>query len=207
MTRIFRNTLLLVFTGTLVSFLAPCAVAQQFKATINKPSFDDLESPTFSGSKAKPFRPKTWLEVEAKIRILSADKKITTADRVVVRWFVAVKDQGANRFSLLTRDVEHVNVPIDEDLFYVIYLSPSSIRRITGSDRAGKNNVFDVGYEILVNGTKLAESSFKNKPGWWNTTSDKISRSDVVPLLTKPETPFSNMWWDRYAEVFQPRPR
>jgi hypothetical protein len=22
-----------------------------------------------------------------------------------------------------------------------------------------------------------------------------------VPLLTKSETPFANMWWDRYAEV------
>ena len=196
-----------VLTGALVLSLAPCVVAQQLKATVDKPSFDDLESPMFSGSKAKAFKPKTWLEVEAKVKLVTSDSKVKTADRVVIRWFVAVKDQAASRYLLFTRDVEHVNVPMDEELYYAIYLSPSSIKRITGSDRAGKNNVFDVGYEILVNGTKLGEESFKNRPGWWNTTSDKLSRSDVVPLLTKPETPFSNMWWDRYAEVLQPRPR
>ena len=30
--------------------------------------------------------------------------------------------------------------------------------------------------------------------------SDKISRSETVPLLKKSETPFSAMWWDRFIE-------
>ena len=58
-----------------------------------------------------------------------------------------------------------------------------------------------VGYEVLVNGEKVAEDTDKGRDGWWNMASDKISRSDSVPLLNKAETPFSNMWWDRYAEV------
>jgi hypothetical protein len=72
-------------------------------------------------------------------------------------------------------------------------------------DRAGKNSVEAVGFEILINGVKVAEDTTKFKPGWWNAASDKISRSDAVPLLNKMSTPFNAMWWDRYAEVLDPR--
>ena len=62
-----------------------------------------------------------------------------------------------------------------------------------------------MGYEVYINGEKLAEETTKWKPQWWNAdpakASVEISRSDVVPLLIKPQTPFSMMWWDRYAEV------
>ena len=81
------------------------------------------------------------------------------------------------------------------------YLSPGSVKRITGSDKGGKNAVEAVGIEILVNGEKVGEETTKFKVGWWNASSNKISRSESVPLLTKAETPFANMWWDRYAEV------
>jgi hypothetical protein len=97
--------------------------------------------------------------------------------------------------------VDHVNVPLDQDVFCSSYLSPASIKRLTGSDKGGKNAVEFVGYEVLVNGEKKGEETNKGKPGWWNAASDKISRSESVPLLTKAETPFANMWWDRYAEV------
>jgi hypothetical protein len=98
-----------------------------------------------------------------------------------------------------------VNVPLNEETFTSVYLSPSSVKRLTGSDRGGKKAVYLVGYEVLVNGEKVAQESNKEKPGWWNIASDKISRSDTVPLLNKSETAFSNMWWDRYAEILVER--
>jgi hypothetical protein len=102
---------------------------------------------------------------------------------------------------LLTKDIEHVNVPLDEPIMSSVYLSPASLKRLTGSDKVGKRAVEYVGYEVLVNGEKVASETSKGKAGWWNVASPSISRSDSVPLLNKSETPFSNMWWDSYAEI------
>ena len=121
----------------------------------------------------------------------------------MVKWYIAVEHpEKKGAYLLLTKDITHVNVPLNEEIFSSVYLSPASIKRLTGRDRAGKGVVNLVGYEVLINGEKVAqETSGASKAGWWNTTSDKISRSDTVPLLNKMETPFANMWWDRYAEV------
>ncbi len=180
------------------------ASGQAAKVMGEKPTFDDLPSPEFSGGKQKSFKPKDWLEIETKLKIsLSPEPPSKTCEKVTVKWYVAVKNPDKpGTYLLLTKEVEHVNVPLDDDqIFFSIYLSPASVKRLTGSDKGGKQAVEFVGYEVLVNGEKKVEESNKGKPGWWNAASDKISRSESVPILTKAETPFSNMWWDRYAEV------
>ena len=179
------------------------AFGQAAKVIGEKPAFDDLPSPEFSGGKQKSFKPGDWLELEAKLKIsLSPEPPSKTCDKVTIKWYVAVKNPDKpGTFLLLTKDVDHVNVPVEQEVYGSVYLSPASIKRLTGSDKGGKGAVEFVGYEVLVNGEKKVDETNKGKPGWWNTASDKISRTDTVPLLTKPETPFSNMWWDRYAEV------
>lgn len=183
------------------------ANAQAYKVEPTKPDFDDLSSPDFNVAKQKTFKPKDWLEIEASFKVqMSPEPPSKTAERVLVKWYVAVKHPDrAGAYLLLTKDITHVNVPLNEDIFSSVYLSPASIKRLTGRDRAGKGVVDLVGYEILVNGEKVAHETNKSKPGWWNTASDKISRSDTVPLLNKLETPFANMWWDRYAEILVER--
>ncbi|MCU0748194.1 MAG: hypothetical protein MUF13_01470 [Akkermansiaceae bacterium] len=179
------------------------ALGQAAKVVGEKPAFDDLPSPEFSGGKQKAFKPKDWLEIETKLRIsLAPEPKSKTCEKLTVKWYIAVKNPEKNgSMLLLTKDIEHVNVPLEEDIFCSVYLSPASIKRLTGSDKGGKNAVAAVGYEVLINGEKVASETDKFKVGWWNAASDKISRSDSVPLLNKFQTPFSNMWWDRYAEV------
>ncbi len=176
---------------------------QAAKVLAEEASFDDLPSPEFSGGKQKSFKPKDWVEIEAKLKIsLSPEPKSKTCERLTVKWYVLVKNpEKSGTMLLLTKDVEHVNAPLEEDVFCSVYLSPASIKRLTGSDKGGKNAVEAVGYEVLINGEKVAAETSKYKVGWWNAASDKISRSDTVPLLNKAETPFSTMWWDRYAEV------
>ena len=176
---------------------------QTAKVLAEKASFDDLPSPEFSGGKQKSFKPKDWVEIEAKLKIsLSPEPKSQTCERLTVKWYVLVKNpEKSGTMLLLTKGVEHVNAPLEEDVFCSVYLSPASIKRLTGSDKGGKNAVEAVGFEVLINGEKVAAETTKYKVGWWNAASDKISRSDTVPLLNKAETPFSTMWWDRYAEV------
>lgn len=179
------------------------AAGQASKVTAEKPTFDDLPSPEFSGGKNKSFKPKDWLEIETKVKVqLAPAPPSKTLDKLTVKWYIAVKNPDkAGTYFLLTKDVEHVNVPLDEDVYISVYLSPASIKRLTGSDKGGKQAVEFVGYEIIVDGKEAAAETDKGKVGWWKTSSDKISRSDAVPLLNKSETPFRDMWWDRYAEV------
>lgn len=204
-----RNYFLpLVFGAALIS-LSESAYAQRVQVEASKPEFDDLMSPDFAGGERKAFKPKNWLEMEAKLKVVMDPEPPSKAcERLTVRWFVAVQNPDRPKtFLLLTKDVEHVNVPLAEDVYVSIYLSPSSVKRLTGSDRVGKGVVEVVGYEVLVNGKEVAAETTKNKAGWWNAASPNISRSETVPLLTKPQTPFSSMWWDRYAEVLQPMSR
>jgi hypothetical protein len=193
----------------LASLMITTSFAQQAKVEGQKPTFDDLPSPEFSGGKQKSFKPKDWLEMETKLRVMLApEPKSKTCERLTVKWYVAVKNpEKSGSMLLLTKDVEHVNVPLNEDVYASIYISPAAMKALTGSDRGGKSAVEYVGYEVLVNGVKVAEETSKGRVGWWNVPSDRISRSDSVPLLSKAETPFSNMWWDRYAETADPRSR
>jgi len=204
----FRNHLLFAAAVAVASLSPTTAFGQAAKVTGQKPSFDNLPSPEFAGGKQKAFKPKDWLEVEAKINVdLRPEPRSKTAETMTVKWYVAVKNpEKAGTFLLLTKDVEHVNVPLGEDVISSVYLSPASLRRLTGSDRAGKNAVEYVGYEVLIDGKVQAAETDKGNAGWWNSASDKISRNASVPLLSKNETPFANHWWDAYAEIKPERP-
>jgi hypothetical protein len=201
--------LLTAITCASLGILAPTAAnAQSYKVESVEPSFDDLLSPQFNGGEQKKFKPKEWLEMEVAIKLqMSPVPPSKTAERILVKWYVAVENPDKKgTYLLLTKDITHVNVPLEEEIFSSVYLSPSSVKRITGSDGGGKKAVYLVGYEVLVNEEKIAQETSKGKAGWWNTPSSKISRSDTVPLLDKSETPFSSMWWDRYAEILnEPR--
>ncbi len=184
------------------AFLAgTSAVFAEAKIDVDKPDFDDLQSPEVGGNTGKKnFKPKDWLEVEVKFNVqaVKPEPKDKFVDRVQIRWFVAVKNPGGRDFWLLEKEVTHVNVPVGEDLYASIYLSPNSVRRLSGGDRASKSIVDRVGGEISVAGTTVYFST-KGKAGWWQ--SGQLSRTDKVPLLNKSETPFKMLWWDRYAEV------
>ena len=199
-----RTTLSLAATAFIAALSIGNVFGQASKVVGEKPMFDDLPSPIFSGGgKDKSFKPKDWLEIETKLKIsLSPEPPSKTLDRLVVKWYIAVKNpDSAGSMLLLTKEITHVNVPLEEEIYSSVYLSPGSIKRLTGSDKGGEGAGEYVGYEVLVNGEKKAEATNKGPDGWWAKASSKISRSETVPLLSKNETPFSNMWWDRYAEV------
>lgn len=200
---LLRHTLSIAAFALASALTLSSASGQAAKVTADVPAFEDLLSPQFPVGKDKRFVPKDWLEIETKLKVeLSPEPPSKICDKITVKWYVAVKNaEKSNSLLLFTKDVDHVNIPLNQEIYCSIYLSPGSIKRITGSDKGGKGSVEYVGYEVLVNGEKKAEGTSKGKAGWWNTASDKISRSEVVSLLNKSETPFSNLWWDRYAEV------
>jgi len=198
-----RKSLSLAFSSIIAAVAIGSAFGQAVKVTGENPEFDDLPSPQFAGVKNKRFTPLNWLEIETKLNIQMEPEPVTkTCDKLTIKWYIAVKNRDKpGTFMLLTKDIEHVNVPIGEEVYCSVFLSPASLRRITGSNSGGKGAVEYVGYEVLVNGEKVAQGTNKGKAGWWNAASDKISRSEAVPLLNKDQTPFRDMWWDRYPEI------
>ncbi len=198
-----RNSFSITFSSIVAALALGSAFGQAVKVTGESPAFDDLPSPQFAGVKNKRFTPLDWLEIEAPLKVeMSPEPASKTCDKMTIKWYVAVKNvEKPGTFLLFSKEIDHVNVPLNEEIFGSVFISPASLRRITGSGTGGKSAVEFVGYEVLVNGEKKAEGTNKGKPGWWNTSSDKISRSEAVPLLNKNETPFSAMWWDRYPEI------
>lgn len=198
-----RKTISLTASAIIAAISLGSALGQAVKVTGESPSFDDIPSPQFAGVKNKSFKPLDWLEIETKINVqMLPEPASKTCDKLTIKWYLAVKNPDKpGTFLLLTKDIEHVNLPLNQDVYGSVFLSPASLRRITGSDSGGKGAVEFVGYEILVNGKVEAGGTNKGKVGWWNTPSEKISRSEAVPLLNKSETPFRDMWWDRYPEI------
>jgi len=196
-----RKPVLLAAAAVMIS-LFPTMASAKAKVDADKPKFDNLPSPEFAGTKGEAWRPKDWLKVETRIKVaMSPDPKTKTCDALTVKWYVAVDNpEKAATYLKFTKEVQHVNIPLDEDIYVCVFLSPASIRRLTGSDKAGKSSVKFVGFEVLVDGEELATGTSGGKEKWWTIPSDKISDSSTVPLLSKSETPFAAMWWDRYAE-------
>lgn len=200
--KLFSLSLLAIFAGANFAFSQQVAV----KIEVEDPTFEDLQSPDISvGGANKRWDPKDWLEVEVEIEL---DARPVPKDRYLdslqIKWYVAVENPAGKGFFLLEKDVKYVNIPIKEAVFASVYLSPSAIKRLTGGERAGKGAVKAVGGEVTVNGkTEVFSSGLKAK--WWETDSQSLSRTDKFPLLTKKETPFASLWWDRYLQEEQRR--
>jgi hypothetical protein len=206
MNRKIRQSALSALTVVAV-FLTPCAAVAAGAATkvdvVDKPKHEDLLSPDFSGVVSKNMKLKNWLQIEAKIKVqMKPEPKSKTCDRLVVKWYVAVDNPDkAGTYLKLTKEIEYVNVPLSEDVYCSVYLSPASIKRLTGLDRSGRSAVKFIGMEVIVDGKIEAYVTDRGADKWWTLPSDKTVESTVVPLLNKNETAFAHIWWDRYAEI------
>lgn len=197
-----KNTLSLLLG---LGLFATSSYGQAVKVEAEKPEFDDLPSPELGGNtNEKKWQPKDWLEAEVELKVEARpEPKDGFIDRLEIRWYVAVEDPASKAFFLLEKDVTYLNVPVGEDVYASVYLSPSAIKRLTGGERAGKSAVWGVAGEVTYNGQKVAVFSSKPDKEWWKNT--KLSRTDKFPLMSKTETPFKFLWWDRYLQEQEAR--
>ena len=189
--------------------LSSLAFGQEVVIKVDDPEFEGIPSPEISiNGGDKRFKPKDWLEVEVKFSIEPNRGTKEPADGyydgVTVKWYVATENPNGDNFILLSKEVKHVNIPVGEDMYSSVYLSPSGVKRLSGSDSVGNNTIKFLGGEILYQGRPLArftnhENSGWPRSPWWQ--SPNLVPSSNVPLYSKDETPFKIFWWDRYAEV------
>jgi len=174
------------------------------KAEVDKITFDALPSPDISTAKAKNFKAKDWLEVEARVRMQAVPVPASGfLDKITVKWYIAAENVGGKATALLTKEVSYVNVPVNEYFFVSVYLSPSSVKRITGDERASERSVKAVALQILYNGKEIGTQSSSGPDNWWN--NPVLGQMSGVQVLNKNETPFKAFWWDRYGEIEEQR--
>lgn len=166
------------------------------------PNFEQLQSPDVSISASKAFKPKDWLEIEIKFKVkkIMPKPKDDYVDSMNVKWFVVVKGEDNKRYRM-EKTIKHINIPLNEDVYSSVYLSPNTLKRITGKNNAGKNDLTAVGGEIEYNGTMVGFFTEGAKKGWWRQPMESVTTTDKFPLLNKNETPFKLFWYDRYAEI------
>lgn len=197
---------LIVTAGVALSSLA---FGQEVVIEVDDPEFQGLSSPEISvGGASKRFKPKEWLEVEVKFNVEAARGVKAPADGyyddVTIKWYVATENSEAKNYILLSKEVKHVNIPVGEDMFSSVYLSPSGVERLSGSDSVGSGTIKYIGGEISYKGRPLARFTNEKTKGWPKTpwwTFPSLVPSTKIPLYNKNETPFRNLWWDRYAEI------
>ncbi len=194
----FAITLVGVF---LMVTTAAMAQKGQPSVKIKKIGVELQPTPNFEagGAKSKKIpRQKTWLEVEVEFQVKGGNKAGIVSD-LQFRYYVALKgEDGKTR--LLTGDVNHVNLLEGEDLFSVIYLSPTTLGTVTGDFRNfQKSSINAVAVEVSYNGRVIDTKSDGPQSRWWEGLSAEQG------VLTKGKTPFALLWIDRYADVKESR--
>ncbi|MFT6863462.1 MAG: hypothetical protein ACJAVK_002023 [Akkermansiaceae bacterium] len=200
----FRKTLLPLACsiGLASPALGQLELSKDARFKVDDPKFTELQSPEIQDGNAKNFKPKDWLEIEVKLKVdrLVNEPVDKYLDQIKVNWHVVVKGQDRKAYKI-SKTVTHVNIPTDEEVYVSIYLSPNTLKRITGKARAGKNDLEAVGGEIELNGAMVGFFTFGEQNGWWRKPLKKVEATSKFPLLDKTQTPFAPLWYDRYAEV------
>jgi len=142
------------------------------------------------------------LEIEVKLKVnrLRVPPKDNYLDEIQVNWHVVVKGQDRKAYKI-SKSVTHVNIPTDEEVYVSVYLSPNTLRRITGKAKASKSDLEAVGGEVALNGEMVGFFSHGERAGWWRKPLKNVEATSKFPLLDKTQTPFAALWYDRYAEV------
>lgn len=155
------------------------------------------------GTTDKRFKQNDWLEFELEIDVKApraAKKDMRFLDDVALKYFVFLQPADANSKKVLTAEVGYINVPIDETIHSVVYLSHNTLYSITGDKTVNKGAVTHYGVEARWSGKLVglfASSKIGNAP-WWE--SPKLPPVETGRLLPKSKTPFAPLWSDYYME-------
>lgn len=185
--------------------LVTSAAAQRgpVKVVADDPKFEQIPSPTIGpGAVDKKHKPKDWLEMEVKFKVTGAKPKPVDGyiDSLEVQWFVIVKGEDRKNYRM-EKTIKHINIPVGEEMVTSVYLSPSTLHRLTGKEKASQNDLMGVGGEITYNGQMVAFFTHGLKKGWWRQEVPGVITTQKFPLLNKNETPYKMFWYDRYAEI------
>ena len=212
------KSILNTITAMLAAVLfVPAASAQttsnprmQVRVSLEKLSLYMRQSPNvLTQDDPRPLpKPKKWADFEIPFKVEAAPTpKSGYIDALTFKFYIAVVNPDrARQYLKLYKVVKYVIVPVGENTYASVYLSPSSVKRITGVEGGRGKWVKYQGVVVEYNGKIVATySSERGKmEKWWTVQSPSIVETSYYPLLNKDETPFSVFWYDRYPEIMRP---
>ncbi len=204
-----------VFAGLCASSSAQDAPKAEKLVDIKDIKIQVQKTPDFAlkgGTTDKRVRPKDWIEIEPEFKTLksASDKKAEVAPELTFKYYVFLNTMSGVKENarILTAEVIHTNVPLDEVSHSVVYISPSTILRVTGKPEGNASLVTAYAVEVTKGGetvgffSKLGGSSFNSpndpKAKWWES---KTAPQQEPALLAKVQTPFAPLWGDYHADV------
>lgn len=199
-TNLLSTGLALIVVG-----FAPFAYSDKTRDYTRGLALETLQSPQLDGGNSRNFKPKDWLEIEVTAKLDHVKPEIKNEpfhNKVSVNWnLVFTRDDKKTYW--IKKSVDYVNVPADEETTFSIYLSPNTLKRITGKAGGGKIDFKAIGGEIRIKGKPAGFfNQSERKGGWWG---DKVPKSVTVterfPILNKDETPFRSLWHDRHPRI------
>jgi hypothetical protein len=157
-------------------------------STPNTPEFTTLANDT----QTKRYTLGKWLEMEVEFAASARSPEID------FKFFVVIAGQ------MLTGEETLVDVPAGQSLFTVMFIAPRTLTTLLHGQPLTSNSVSNIAVQILRPGVNApaAIKLLKDGPPFYNTFQQ-------VPgfVLAKPNTPFANLWWDRYESVRPPGAR
>ncbi len=191
------------------SLFSPSALAETVVKVVGPVKVErvqSLDSPTIQAqTKDMRFKPKAWAYLEAAIKVDARDTVTKKAplflNDLKVKFYVAAKTPSDERPAgtlLFSKEITYVNVPVGETFYACVFLSPSSVKRLTGAETVLGSIFEKVGVSVSY-GDKVIYPDDARKKQWWE--SDKLIPSENYPLLSKNQTPFMMLWYDRYPEI------
>lgn len=155
-------------------------------------------TPDFQASNVKAKRVsnvRQWLEIETEFSIESVNPRDAVVPELMFKYYVGFKDEQGQPV-VLTGSVTYANMLPKEDYYSAVYVSPSTMGKITGDyRRVNPSDAIGIGVEVFYQGVVVGSHSSTRSPFWQQIPGQ------VPGVLSKEKTPFALLWLDRYPDV------
>jgi hypothetical protein len=78
-----------------------------------------------------------------------------------------------------------------------MYVPPRALARVANNRPITENSCQNIAVQIVQQGTLKDEASLAKAPPQWYSAMPQVSGL----LLTKDQTPFAPLYWDRYEQI------
>ena len=136
-----------------------------------------------TGGQNKRYKLGKWIEIEIPYETVPPE-----IDELTFKVTALIENK------LLDGEVTYVNIAKGREHYGVMYLSPKSIEKLTGGAPLTPTAIVNVWVEVSRQGQVLGKASYKNTP------QPNVPRVTGM-LLTKNNTPFAPLYYDRYEEI------
>ena len=127
-----------------------------------------------------------WLEVEVEFK---ATPELT--NELTFKYYILFNG------TLLTGEVNHVNIPAGRENRSVMYVPPRALARFTNKRAITENSCQNIAVQIVQDGAVKAEASLNRAQPQWFEALPQVSGL----VLNKDQTPFAPLYWDRYEQI------